>query len=136
PIVKRLQKEFGSTLRFVFRNFPLSQIHEHARAAAQAAEAAAQQGRFWEMHDLLFENQQNLGNGDLLAYAKSLHLDSARFEKDFSDPAVVKHIRDDFRNGVRSGVNGTPSFYVNNVKYDESWEFESFKEWLLSSVAA
>jgi protein-disulfide isomerase len=124
PIVKRAQQKLGSRLRFVFRNFPLAESHPHARLAAQAAEAAAAQGRFWEMHDLLFEHQDALEAKDLVSYAKSLGLDTAQFARDLEAGTYAKRVRDDFRSGVRSGVNGTPTFFVNGHRYDASWANE------------
>ncbi len=124
PIVKRAQQEPGSRLRFIFRNFPLAESHPHARLAAQAAEAAGAQGKFWEMHDMLFEHQDALEAEDVLSYAKSLGLDTARFARDLEAGTYAKRVRDDFRNGVRSGVNGTPTFFVNGNRYDGSWANE------------
>jgi protein-disulfide isomerase len=124
PIVKRAQQKLGSQLRFVFRNFPLAESHPHARLAAQAAEAAAAQGRFWEMHDMLFEHQDALEAKDLVSYAKSLGLDTAQFARDLEAGTYAKRVRDDFRSGVRSGVNGTPTFFVNGNRYDASWANE------------
>jgi protein-disulfide isomerase len=124
PIVKRAQRELGSKLRFVFRNFPLAESHPHARLAAQAAEAAGAQGKFWEMHDMLFEHQDALEAQDLIGYAKSLGLDTAQFARDLETGKYEKRVRDDFRNGVRSGVNGTPTFFVNGNRYDGSWANE------------
>jgi protein-disulfide isomerase len=124
PIVKRAQHELGRQLRFVFRNFPLAESHPHARLAAQSAEAAAVQGRFSEMHDMLFEHQQALEKEDLIGYAKSLGLDTAQFARDLEAGTFAKKVRDDFRNGVRSGVNGTPTFFVNGFRYDGSWANE------------
>ncbi|HEX9084969.1 MAG TPA: thioredoxin domain-containing protein [Gemmatimonadaceae bacterium] len=120
-IVKEAQRELGSELRFVFRNFPLAEAHPHARAAAQSAEAAATQGRFWEMHDMLFEHQDALEAEDLLAYAKSLGLDMQKFARDLADATITKRVRDDFGSGVRSAVNGTPTFFMNGVRHDGSW---------------
>jgi protein-disulfide isomerase len=124
PIVKSVQRALGEQLRFVFRNFPLAEAHPHARLAAQAAEAAGAQGRFWEMHDMLFENQTALEPGDIVGYAKSIGLDVTRFERDLEAGTFMKKVRDDFRNGVRSGVNGTPTFFVNGERYDGSWANE------------
>ena len=121
PIVKRAQRELASRLRFVFRHFPLAEIHPHARLAAQAAEAAAAQGRFWEMHDTLFEHQDALEAEDLLSYAKLVGVDTAQFARDLEAGTHAKRVRDDFRNGVRSGVNGTPTFFVNGERYEGSW---------------
>jgi protein-disulfide isomerase len=124
PIVKRAQRELGDQLRFVFRNFPLAEMHPHARLAAQAAEAAGAQGRFWEMHDLLFEHQYALELQGLIGYAKSLGLDIPRFERDLEASTYAKKVRDDFRSGVRSGVNGTPTFFMNGERYNGSWANE------------
>jgi protein-disulfide isomerase len=124
PIVKSAQRELGNQLRFVFRNFPLAELHLHARLAAQAAEAAGAQGRFWEMHDMLFEHQDALEPQDLIGYAKSLGLAVPRFERDLEAGTYAKKVRDDFRSGVRSGVNGTPTFFVNGERYDGSWANE------------
>jgi protein-disulfide isomerase len=124
PIVKRAREALGSQLRLVFRNFPLAESHPHARLAAQAAEAAAAQGRFWEMHDMLFEHQDALEAEDLVGYAKSIGIDAAQFARDLEAGTYAKRVRDDFRNGVRSGVNGTPSFFVNGSRYDGSWANE------------
>jgi protein-disulfide isomerase len=124
PVVKKARRELGSQMRFVYRHFPLAEAHPHARIAAQAAEAAGAQGKFWEMHDTLFEHQQALDVEDLIGYAKSLGLDVVRFARDLESGTYAKRVRDDFRSGVRSGVNGTPSFFVNGVRYDGSWANE------------
>jgi protein-disulfide isomerase len=124
PVVKRAQRDLGKQLRFVFRNFPLSEAHPHAQIAAQAAEAAGAQGRFWEMHDMLFEHQDALEVEDLLGYAASLGLDAKQIARDLDAGTYVKRVRDDFRSGVKSGVNGTPTFFVNGVRYDGSWANE------------
>ena len=116
PIVKEIQQQLGDNLRFVFRNFPLNTIHEHAGVAAQAAEAAGAQGKFWEMHDLLYEHQDELAEADLRAYALKLELEIYRFDSDLSQETFARRVRDDFRGGVRSGVNGTPTFFINGVK--------------------
>jgi protein-disulfide isomerase len=124
PIVKAAQRVLGSQLRFVFRNFPLAEIHPHARLAARAAEAAAAQGRFWEMHDMLFEHQNALEFDELVGYAKSIGLDTTQFARELEAGTYEKRVRDDFRSGVRSGVNGTPTFFVNGDRYDGSWANE------------
>jgi protein-disulfide isomerase len=121
PIVKRAQRELGNQLRFVFRHFPLAEIHPHARLAAQAAEAAGAQGKFWEMHDMLFEHQDALEVEDLAGYAESLGLDTIKFARDLEAGTFAKRVRDDFRSGVKSGVNGTPTFFMNGARYDGSW---------------
>jgi protein-disulfide isomerase len=125
PIVKQVQKTLGEDLRFVFRNFPLAEIHPHAMKAACAAEAAGLQGRFWEMHDLLFENQDRLDDDSLVAYAASLELDTARFIEDANADPVLQRIAADIDSGARSGVNGTPTFFANGVRVDGSWDYDS-----------
>ena len=125
PIVKRLLEERGKELHFVFRNFPLQEIHPHAYASATAAEAAGKQSRFWEMHDLIFENQDKLDINYLLTLAESLGLDFAQFTKDLKSEAVQSKIETDFESGIRSGVNGTPTFFLNGspvLTYDETYE--------------
>jgi protein-disulfide isomerase len=124
PIVERARQTLGSQLRFVFRHFPLAEAHPHARLAAQAAEAAGAQGKFWEMHDTLFEHQDALEPADILGYAESLGLDVARFTSELEAGTYARKVRDDFRSGVRSGVNGTPTFFVNGVRYEGSWANE------------
>ena len=125
PIVKELQDRMGDRLRFVFRNFPISTSHPHAEQAAEAAEASAAQGRFWEMHDLLYENQTQLRDQDLHAYAEQLGIDVERFDKDLAEHVHAPRVHEDFMSGVRSGVNGTPSFYVNGARHDDSYDFET-----------
>jgi protein-disulfide isomerase len=124
PIVKRLEKKMGGDLQFIFRNFPLTESHPRALAAAQAAEAAGLQSQFWEMHDLLYENQNTLEDEDLIAFARKLKLDIKRFTRDFSSDEVRTKIQEDFSGGVRSGVNGTPTFFINGVRHDGSFEYE------------
>ena len=124
PIVKHLQKEMGGDLRFIFRNFPLTEIHPHALAAACAAEAAALQDRFWEMHDMLYENQDKLRDRDLIARAQTLKLNIERFRSDLSSHEVTTKIQQDFGGGIRSGVNGTPTFFINGLRHDGSYEYE------------
>jgi protein-disulfide isomerase len=125
PIVKELQARMGDRLRFVFRNFPISTSHPHAEQAAEAAEASAAQGRFWEMHDLLYENQTQLRDQDLHAYAEQLGIDVERFDKDLAEHVHAPRVHEDFMSGVRSGVNGTPSFYINGARHDDSYDFET-----------
>lgn len=111
PVVGRLRQEFGERLLFVFRNFPLAGIHPHAQAAAEAAGAAASQGRYWEMHDLLFDNQRHLEDEDLRRYAQRLGLDPGRF-----DWELVQHAHR-VKEDVRSGVKGTPTFFANGLRH-------------------
>jgi len=136
PIVKELQDRMGERLRFVFRNFPITTSHPHAEQAAEAAEAAAAQRRFWEMHDLLYENQRRLSDQDLHAYADQLGLDVDRFDKELADHTHAPRVREDFMSGVRSGVNGTPSFYVNGARHDDSYDVETLLAALERAAAA
>jgi protein-disulfide isomerase len=121
PIVKAAQRELGDRLRLVFRNFPLKEAHPHAQHAAEAAEAAAAQGKFWQMHDAIFEHQHALEDKDLVRYARSLGLDAERLARELEAGTYAKRVRDDFRSGVRSGVNGTPTFFVNGERHEEPW---------------
>ena len=124
PIVKAAQRKLGKRLRFVFRNFPLSEARPHARHAAEAAEAAADQGKFWEMHDALFENQNALEDDQLVATARRLGLDAERIAAALEAGTYAQRVREDFRSGVRSGVNGTPTFFINGRRYDGPWADE------------
>jgi protein-disulfide isomerase len=128
PILKQVQQVMGDDLRFAYRHFPLSQIHPHAYQAAEAAEAAGAQGRFWEMHDLLFANQDRLGLRDLIGYAGALDLDLERFVTDLRGHAYAGRLREDFLSGVRSGVNGTPTFFVNGMRHDGGYDLEALLE--------
>jgi protein-disulfide isomerase len=125
PIVKEIQRRMGNRLRLVFRNFPLGQAHPHAEHAAETAEAAAAQGRFWPMHDYLFEHQRALDDDHLAQYAAALGLDSDRFEREMAAHAYAARVREDFLSGVRSGVNGTPTFFINGVRHDDSYDLET-----------
>jgi protein-disulfide isomerase len=122
PVIKDVQARMGDRLRFVFRNFPISTSHPHAEHAAEAAEAADAQGEFWRMHDLLYERQRRLTDDDLHAYAEELGLDVERFDKEMAEHVHAARVDEDFMSGVRSGVNGTPTFYINGVRHDDSYE--------------
>jgi protein-disulfide isomerase len=124
PIVKRLQKKMGKDLRFVFRNFPLAESHPHALAAARAAEAAGLQTKFWEMHDLLYENQTTLEARNLKTFAQTLELDIDQWAHAFtSGEEITARLEEDWNSGVRSGVNGTPTFFINGVRHDASFTY-------------
>jgi protein-disulfide isomerase len=125
PIVKAVQAHMGDRLRFVFRHFPLSNAHPHAEHAAEAAEAAAAQQRFWEMHDLLYERQTALTDTDLAAYATELGLDEPQFAEEMREHRHAARVREDFLSGVRSGVNGTPTFFINGLRHDDSYAVEA-----------
>jgi protein-disulfide isomerase len=128
PVTKALVQTLGENLRFAYRHFPLSQIHPHAFQAAEAAEAAGAQGRFWELHDLLFEHQDRLDTQDLLSYASALGLGLEAFAADLAEHRHAQKIREDFSSGVRSGVNGTPTFFVNGVRHDGGYDLDSLLE--------
>jgi protein-disulfide isomerase len=118
PVLKELMSQFGNQVKFVFRNFPLSEIHQYARPAALAAEAANLQGKFWEMHDAIYENQQELNENFLMKLAEKLNLNIPQFEKDLKSIELSEKIDADFESGIISGVNGTPSFFVNGKKFN------------------
>jgi protein-disulfide isomerase len=125
PIIKQVQETMGERLRFVFRNFPITTAHPHAEQAAEAAEAAAAQGKFWPMHDLLYENQERLETDDLVDYAGRLGLDVERFRRELADHTHAARVHDDFMSGVRSGVNGTPTFYIDGTRYEGSYDADT-----------
>ena len=132
--VHQLQREFADGLRFVFRHFPLVEIHPHARAAATAAEAAGAQTDFWRMHEYLFEHQQHLEELDLRRYATELGLDVDRFERDRRSPEVARRIERDLASGDRSGVEGTPTFYVNGMRHDGGYALDSLRAAIVASM--
>jgi protein-disulfide isomerase len=125
PAVKLLLERFAGRVRMVFRHFPLEEVHPHALAAAEAAECAGGQGKFWEMHDLLFANQQNLGHEAYVAFARTLALDLGRFTRDIEQETYAPRVREDFISGVRSGVNGTPTFFINGVRHNGGFDLRS-----------
>ena len=125
PIVKEVQQRLGDRLRFVFRNFPLATMHPHAEHAAEAAETAAAQGKFWEMHDQLYEHQRALDDHSLGRYAAQIGLDVDQFARDMEAHAQEPRVKEDFLSGVRSGVNGTPTFFINGARFDDSWDAET-----------
>ena len=122
-IVKRVQKHFGKRLRFVFRNFPLGEMHPHAEFAAETAEFAGTHGKFWEMHDLLYERQNRLGGELFQELAKRLKLASADLLTALETREFLDRVRADFAGGVRSGVNGTPTFFINGQRHDAPFEY-------------
>jgi protein-disulfide isomerase len=122
PIVKKLQHRLGDKLKFIFRNFPLAEIHADATMTAVATEAAALQGKYWEMHDIVFENQEYLDPASLFDYASKVGLDMQKFEMDMEKKELVEKVEADFESGIRSGVNATPTFFINGEKYNNGWE--------------
>ncbi len=128
PIIQDLQNYLGTQFRYVYRHFPIRSIHSHSQLAAEAAEAAGAQGKFWEMHDALYDHQDALEREDILDYGRQIGLDMARFEADLDSHVHAERVHEDFREGIRSGVNGTPTFFINEVRYDGAWDLESLIE--------
>ena len=118
PIVREIQRRLGENLCFGFRHFPLTNAHPHAEHAAEAAEAAGEQASFWPMHETLFANQDALDDESLAEYAAALGLNEVRFIQEVVSGAHAHRIREDFRSGIRAGVNGTPCFFINGQRYD------------------
>lgn len=135
PIIKAIQQQFGDNLKFVFRNFPQVKAHPQAKQAAIATEAAAIQGRFWEMHDIIFENQDNLATSSLIQYAKAIRLDIEQFQADLNKEMIITKVEADFESGLRSGVNRTPGFFINQEKYDGDWDEDSLSAYIKERIA-
>ena len=136
PIVKRIQRHFGKRLSFVFRNFPLSEMHPNAEPAAESAEFAGAYGKFWEMHDSLFENQFRLGEELYLELAQELQLSPVELQTALADRRFRARVRADFTGGVRNGVNGTPTFFINGQRHDGSFEYDDLVEAIQEALAA
>ncbi|MEO7953284.1 MAG: DsbA family protein [Polaromonas sp.] len=122
--LKVMLPHFGARLRFIFRHFPLREVHPHAELAAEAAEAAAAQGKFWPMYELLFTHQQHLKEKHLLDYASQLGLDLPRFQNELSDHVYLQRVQENLQGGLHLGVRSTPAFYVNGVFTDVSFGLE------------
>lgn len=131
PIVRRILNRLGRQVRFVFRHFPLTEQHPRAPKAAEASEAAGAQGRFWEMYDMLYQNQDALSRNDLIRHAEELELDVERFTDELDRGVYEERVEDDFQSGIRSGARGTPTFFIDGERYDGAHEFEP----LLSAIA-
>lgn len=130
PLVKVIQEKLGDDVRFIFRNFPLKKIHPHAFSASVATEAAARQGKFWEMHDLVFEHQKNLDAETLFSLAESIGLDLGQFKEDIQQQELADKVEKDFSSGLRSGVNRTPTFFINGEKFEGDWRDGGLLEYL------
>lgn len=133
PIVKQLNHEIGDKIVFAYRHFPLRQAHPNAELAAQAAEAAGRQGKFWEMHDMLFENQKEWSNQSspketIGKYAQSLNFDIERFKSDLDSKEVKGKVNNDYQSGIKARVNSTPTFFLNGNKLDNPRNYEEFKD--------
>ena len=126
--IQRLQQELGERMRFAFRHYPLTEIHPHASAAAAAAEAAAVQGRFWEMHDVLFHGQKALDDPDMRRYAEQLGLDMDLFERDRVGLVVQGRVDRDVESGKASGVRGTPTLFIDGVRHRRSYDLDVLRE--------
>ena len=124
-VVQQLQRQFGLRLRFAYRHFPLTEIHQYAEPAAETAEYAGFYGRFWEAHDMLFENQEQLGLPLFLAIERYFGLSEPGLRDTIAHKTFADKMRRDFRSGVRSGVNGTPTFFINNLRYDGPASYEA-----------
>jgi protein-disulfide isomerase len=124
-VVQDIQKQLGDQLRFVFRNFPLTEIHPHALHAALVAEAAASQGKFWQMHDYIFHHQHTLEDADLVRFAETLGLDLKEYANDMAHQRFLPDIEEDVESGESSGVQGTPTFFINGVMHRGSWEHDA-----------
>ncbi|MCU1287252.1 MAG: putative Membrane protein [Acidobacteriales bacterium] len=128
PVVKALLQRYPDDVRYIFRHFPLTQIHPHAEAAAETAEFADSYDRFWEMHNLIFENQDRLSIPFLFSAAESLGLSVERLQQALRSGEFSRRVRQDFLSGVRSGVNGTPSFFINGERHNGSYAFTDLSE--------
>jgi len=133
PIVEALKRTLGDRLCLAFRNFPIDAAHPHASLAAEAAEAAAAQGKFWEMHGMLYTHQDALERPDLEQYAARIGLDPGRFARDLGQHSFAAKVRQHLHSGALSGVNGTPAFYVNGQRHDGPWDYESLFQALMRS---
>jgi protein-disulfide isomerase len=134
PIVRELQRTFQGKLRFVFRNLPLTNLHPFAFAAAEAAEAVALQGLFWPMHDLLFENQGDLREEALVRYAAQAGADTVKFAHAVHGGVPRTRVERDLASAIRSRVNGTPTFFVNDQRYDGAWDYQGFEGFLEATL--
>jgi len=134
PELQRVLQDLGPRVRFVFRHFPISEQHPHAESAAEVAEAAAAQGKFWEMHDLLFPRQAALDAGHLLAYVRELGLDAVRVERELEREVYRARVRDDIESGLRSGVSGTPMFFINGRRHEEPGDARTLRAALLRAT--
>jgi protein-disulfide isomerase len=126
--IKKIEEEMGDDFRFVFRHFPYARLHPHAELAAQAAEAAGAQGKFWEMHEALFENQEALEMDDLVARAEKLQLDVDTFREALKDETYLDRVRADFRSGVQNGVFSTPGIFLNGIRHNGDADYDTLRE--------
>jgi protein-disulfide isomerase len=135
PAVKLLLERFANRVRFAYRHFPLADVHPHATAAAEAAEAAGAQGRFWPMHDLLFENSSRLKPNQLRTYAERVGLDMTRYTAEMDDEVYLQRVREHVDSGLKSGVRGTPGFFVNGAILDVSFGLRALNDAVEAALA-
>jgi protein-disulfide isomerase len=128
PAIKLLLTRFAGRLRVAYRHFPLEEVHPHALHAALAAETAAAQGKFWQMHDLLYENQSHLKLNELRGYAERLDLDMARYDAEMKDALYLQRVREHIEGGAASGARATPTFFINGKLYDVSFGLQRLAE--------
>lgn len=141
PIVRQVTADNAGTLQVVFKHFPLTQIHQNALLAAKASEAAANQGRFWEMHDMLYDKQQEwsgaLNARDMfIGYATSIGLDIKQFTQDLNSSDIEKKIVAEYKEGVNLGIQGTPTFFLNGKQIDNPGSLEEFNKVIRDAVKA
>jgi protein-disulfide isomerase len=134
PAVNRLRQHFGDELRFVFRHFPLNEIHPNAEAAAEAAEFAAEYDRFWQMHEAIYDNQGRLGGPLLIGIAEQLRLPVQDLEDALLNGRYAPAVRSQFVGGIRSGVNGTPTFFINNMRHDGDFSFNTLARAITDAI--
>ncbi len=134
PAVKLLLARFAGRVCYVWRHFPLEEVHPHALQAALAAEAAAGQGKFWPMHDLLFDNQRHLKPQQLRGYAQQLELDMRRYDADMADTVYLQRVREDIEGAAASGVRATPTFYLNGVIQDVSFGLQHLADHVAAAL--
>lgn len=125
PVIKEIADTMGNRMRFVFREFPITEAHEFAEIAAEAAEAAGAQGKFWEMHDMIYEHQDELDVDHLFQWAQAIGINMERFDRDLRSHRFQGKVREDFMSGVHSDVNGTPTLFINENRYDGPVEFDA-----------
>lgn len=133
-IIKEIQKELGNNLKFVFRNFPLVELHPNALNASVCAEVAGGEGKFWQMHDILFENQRHLDDSDLIKYAKEIGMNEENFKNNFGKEKFLQKIKNDYNSGMENDVEGTPTFFINGEVFNGNWMTSELSEYLRSLV--
>jgi protein-disulfide isomerase len=136
PIVDHVQQYFGERMRFVFRHFPMAEIHPHAGIAAESAEFAGAMGLFWDMHDALFANQSSLSLPTIFLIAEQLGLSETALRNALETGQYRNKVRNDFMGGIRSGVNGTPAFFINGVRHDGGYDYSSLVAGIQLRLAA